>query len=178
MCGSRLTDAKYSPKFCLPYRYGKALYRLICYKEKNLPPKTNLKSSFSKGSFPQAGGRGVCGGNSASPEPKRSPAALLVQSRTPKKSFVFLLKEKIGRAQNQKCEQNFSLVWRALASGGGLASLVWFWSGISDKMSSSQTVKTHNSGLLVLRRINLRFYFRNLGGSNIVRLPVWRMRSF
>jgi len=34
-------------------------------------------------------------------------------------SFVFLLEEKIGRAQNQKCEQNFSLVWRALASGGG-----------------------------------------------------------
>jgi len=62
---------------------------------------------------------GGCGGNSASPEPKRSPAALLVQSRTPKKSFVFLLEEKIGRAQNQKCEQNFSLVWRALASGGG-----------------------------------------------------------
>ncbi|MBI2475778.1 MAG: hypothetical protein HYV67_00865, partial [Candidatus Taylorbacteria bacterium] len=48
-----------------------------------------------------------------------SPAALLVQSRTPKKSFVFLLEEKIGRAQIKKCEQNFSLVWRALASGGG-----------------------------------------------------------
>jgi len=26
--------------------------------------------------------------------------------------------EKIRRAQNQKCEQNFSLMWRALASGG------------------------------------------------------------
>ena len=64
------------------------------------------------------GGRG-CGGNSASPEPKRSPAALLVQSRPPKKSFVFLLKEKIGRAQIKNCEQNFSLSERALASGGG-----------------------------------------------------------
>ena len=62
---------------------------------------------------------GGCGGNSAAPEPKRSPAALLVQSRTPKKSFVFLLEEKIRRAQNQKYEQNFSLVERALASGGG-----------------------------------------------------------
>jgi hypothetical protein len=62
---------------------------------------------------------GVCGGNSASPEPKRSPAALLVQSRPPKKSFVFLLKEKIGRAQIKNCEQNFSLSERALASGGG-----------------------------------------------------------
>ena len=62
---------------------------------------------------------GGCGGNSASPEPKRSPAALLVQSRPPKKSFVFLLEEKIGRAQIKNCEQNFSLAERALASGGG-----------------------------------------------------------
>ena len=50
-----------------------------------------------------------------SAEPRR----LLVQSRTPQKSFVFLLEEKIGRAQIKKCEQNFSVVWRALASGGG-----------------------------------------------------------
>src|SRR3989338_4864454 len=84
---------------------------------------------------------GGCGGNSASPEPKRSPAALLVQSRTQKKSFLFLLEEKIGRAQNQKCRENFFAGWRALASGGGGparqsfsvggASLVWFRSGIS-----------------------------------------------
>src|SRR3989338_176420 len=44
---------------------------------------------------------------------------MLVQSRTPKKSFVFLLGEKIRRAQIKKRKQNFSLVWRALASGGG-----------------------------------------------------------
>jgi len=62
---------------------------------------------------------GGCGGNSASPEPKRSPATLLFESRPPKKSFVFLLKEKIGRAQIKNCEQNFSLSERALASGGG-----------------------------------------------------------
>ena len=72
------------------------------------------------------GGRG---GNSASPEPKRSPAALLVQSRTPKKSFVFLLparrslgaggEEKIGHAQIKKCRENFFAGQRALASGGG-----------------------------------------------------------
>ncbi len=62
---------------------------------------------------------GGCGGNFASPEPKRSPAALLVQSRPPKKSFVFLLKEKIGRAQIKKCEENFFAGRRALASGGG-----------------------------------------------------------
>ena len=66
------------------------------------------------------------GGNSASPEPKSrscginsTPAALLFESRPPKKSFVFLLEEKIGRAQKKNCEQNFSLSERASASGGG-----------------------------------------------------------
>ena len=69
---------------------------------------------------------GGCGGNSASPEPKSrscginsTPAALLFESRPPKKSFVFLLEEKIGRAQKKNCEQNFSLSERASASGGG-----------------------------------------------------------
>ena len=72
---------------------------------------------------------GGCGGNSASPEPKRSPAALLVQSRSQQKSFLFLLparrslgaggEEKIGRTQNQKCRENFFAGWRVLASGGG-----------------------------------------------------------
>jgi len=36
-----------------------------------------------------------------------SPAALLVQSRTPQKSFPFLLEGKIGRAQIKKCRENF-----------------------------------------------------------------------
>ena len=58
-------------------------------------------------------------GDSAAPEPKRSPAALLVQSRTQQKSFLFLLREKIGRAQNKKCEENFFAGWRVVASGGG-----------------------------------------------------------
>jgi len=60
-----------------------------------------------------------------------NPRRLLVQSRTPKKSFVFLLpvrrslgaggEEKIGRAQIKNRKQNFSLVGRASASGGGEA---------------------------------------------------------
>jgi len=58
-------------------------------------------------------------GNSASPEPKRSPAALLVQSKTPHKSFLFLLEEKIRGAQNKKCRENFFAGWRASASGSG-----------------------------------------------------------
>jgi len=63
--------------------------------------------------------KGGVGGNSASPELKRSPAALLAKSRTQQKSFLFLLEEKIGRAQIKKCEENFFAEWRALASGGG-----------------------------------------------------------
>ena len=74
---------------------------------------------------------GGCGGNSASPEPKRSPAALLVESRTQQKSFLFLLEEKIRRAQIRKSEENFFAGWRVVASGGGLASLVPFKVGSS-----------------------------------------------
>ena len=55
-------------------------------KEKNLKLAAKIFASPSEGEA-----EGGCEGNSASPEPKRSPAALLVQSRTPKKSFVFLL---------------------------------------------------------------------------------------
>ena len=57
------------------------------------------------------------------------PAALLVQSRTQQKSFLFLLparrslgaggEEKIGRAQNEKSKEYFSVVWRVVASDGG-----------------------------------------------------------
>src|SRR3989338_5523752 len=82
--------------------------------QNTLSKSAEKKTSPSEGEAEWGGG-----GNSASPEPKRSPAALLVKSRTPKKSFVFLLKEKIGRPQNKNCEQNFFLVVRALASGGG-----------------------------------------------------------
>src|SRR3989344_1094321 len=66
------------------------------------------------------------GGNSAIPLQKieASPAALLVESRTQQKRFLFLLEEKIGRAQNQKCRENFFAGWRVPASGGGVASFV------------------------------------------------------
>ncbi|OGN41259.1 MAG: hypothetical protein A2606_03000 [Candidatus Yanofskybacteria bacterium RIFOXYD1_FULL_42_10] len=79
--------------------------------------KENSAKKIAVGSEDEA--EGGCGGNSASPEPKRSPAALLVQSRVPQKSFLFLLEEKIGRAQIRKCEENFFAGWRASASGGG-----------------------------------------------------------
>ena len=83
-------------------------------KEKINKPAAKIFASPSEGEA-----EGGCGGNSASPEPKRSPAALLVQSRTPQKSFLFLLEEKIGGAQIGKSEENFFAGWRALASGGG-----------------------------------------------------------
>ena len=83
-------------------------------KEKNYKPAAKKFASPSEGEA-----EGGCGGNSASPEPKRSPAALLVQSRAQQKSFLFLLEEKIGRAQIKKCEENFFAGWRAPASGGG-----------------------------------------------------------
>jgi hypothetical protein len=84
-------------------------------KEKNCKPAAKNFVSPSEGEA-----EGGCGGNSASPEPKRSPAALLVQSRILQKSFLFLLEEKIGGAQNKKYEENFFAGWRALASGGGV----------------------------------------------------------
>ncbi|MDP1760058.1 MAG: hypothetical protein Q8L01_01160 [Candidatus Woesebacteria bacterium] len=83
-------------------------------KEKNCNPAEKI----AVGSEGEA--EGGCGGNSASPEPKRSPVALLVQSRTKQKNFPFLLEEKIGRAQIQIISKgNFSARHASGASGGG-----------------------------------------------------------
>ena len=92
---------------------------------------------------------GGCGGNSASPEPKRSPAALLVQSRVPQKSFLFLLEEKIGRAQNKNCEENFFAEQRAKRAAAGRSELV----GILLKMGSDFFQQTPPK--LIYRRISL-----------------------
>jgi len=96
---------------------------------------------------------GGCGGNSAVflQKIEASPAALLGESRTQQKSFLSLLEEDIRRAQNQKCRENFFAGWLVVASGGGLASLVWFRSAILDKIGSSGTVKTHPIGLGALQ---------------------------
>src|SRR3989338_10737741 len=74
---------------------------------------------------------GGCGGNSAVflQKIEAKPAALLGESRTQQKSFLFLLEEKIGRAQNQKSRENFFAGWRVVASDGGAASLVPFKKG-------------------------------------------------
>jgi len=60
---------------------------------------------------------------------QRSPAALLVQSRTRQKSFLFLLEEKIGRSQIKKCEENFSARQAAVLGGrrrGGAERMDFF----------------------------------------------------
>ena len=82
-------------------------------KEKNCKPAAKNFASPSEGEA-----EGGCGGNSASPEPKRSPTALLGQSSAPQKSFLFLLEEKEIALQIKKCEENFFAGWRASASGG------------------------------------------------------------
>ena len=51
--------------------------------------------------------------------PKRSPAALLVQSRTQQKSFLFLLEEKEIARQIKKCEENFFTEQRAKRAAAG-----------------------------------------------------------
>jgi hypothetical protein len=83
-------------------------------KEKKEKPAAKNFASPSEGEA-----EGGCGGNSASPEPKRSPAALLVQSRVPQKSFLFLLEEKNGRAQNKKLRRKLFCGIASEASGGG-----------------------------------------------------------
>jgi len=51
--------------------------------------------------------------------PKRSPAALLVESRTQQKSFLFLLEEKEIARQIKKCEENFFAGQRAKRAAAG-----------------------------------------------------------
>ena len=53
---------------------------------------------------------GECGGNSASPDPKRSPAACSVKSRSQQKSFLYLLEEKNGGARKSKIEKKTFLL--------------------------------------------------------------------
>jgi len=83
-----------------------------------LPFPFRLRKGKAEGGF---------GGNSAFPlrnQIEASPAVLLVKSRTPQNSFLFLLEEKNRRAQIKKCEENFFAGWRGFRATAGLASLV------------------------------------------------------
>jgi len=90
---------------------------------------------------------GGCGGNSASPEPKRSPAALLGKSRIPQKSFLFFLEEKIGRAQNKKLRRKLFCGTASEASGGG-AERQSSQSGFSSKKVRISSNKHHHIELV------------------------------
>jgi hypothetical protein len=84
---------------------------------------------------------GGFGGNSATPERIQkadSPAVLLAESRTPHKSFLFLLEEKDRRAQIKKCEENFFAGLRGFRATAGLASLL----GVLLKKCSNFVQKT------------------------------------
>jgi hypothetical protein len=95
---------------------------------------------------------GGCGGNSASPEPKRSPATLLVQSRGQQKSFLFLLEEKIGRAQIKKCEENFFAGQRAKRAAAG-RSVQNSQSGFSSKKVRILTKRHRQLGKCKLEEV-------------------------
>ena len=71
---------------------------------------------------------GGCGGNSAVflQKTEASPAALLVKARHHRKILFSLGERKIGRAQNEKSKEYFSVGYASGASGGGAASLVPF----------------------------------------------------
>ena len=84
-------------------------------KEKYLKPAEKTFCRNEDGSAGGVWGEECRAVREKSAEPRR----LLVQSRTQQKSFLFLLEEKIGRAQNQKCRENFFAGWRVVASGGG-----------------------------------------------------------
>src|SRR3989338_6374096 len=97
--------------------------------------QNTASNSAEKKNRPREGvAEGGVGGNSATPEQNQivdSPAVLLVKSRTPHKSFLFLLEEKNWRApclpagrQIKKCEENFFAGWRGFRATAGLASLL------------------------------------------------------
>ncbi len=126
-------------------------------KEKNQMPAAKNFASPSEGEA-----EGGCGGNSAAPEPKRSPAALLVQSRVPQKSFLFLLEEKEIARQIKKCEENFFAEQRAKRAAAGRSELV----GILFKMSSDFFQQTPPSKTSLLLNYCLKLNYDNNLWSN------------
>ena len=64
----------------------------------------------------------------------------LASLAVPQKSFLFLLEEKIGRAQIKKCRENFSVLVPPKRSGGGRKRTSLFW--ILFKESSNIVQKT------------------------------------
>jgi hypothetical protein len=123
---------------------------------------------------------GGFGGNSAFPlrnQIEASPATCLNTWRAEhRRKILFSLKEeKIGRAQNEKSKEYFSVVWRACRAVAGLASLL----GVLLKISSNINQKTPPS--LKLRRMNpqdmLKLRRMNLQGMLKLRRDIARQSN-
>jgi hypothetical protein len=111
------SQTKLGSSLSLP-AYGRVVARATSFLAAHFAKQnTNSVSVQSEGEA-----EGGCGGNSASPEPKRSPAALPEVLRAePSKNIFFSLIEKNfrGRAKSKNVKEMFLLGLRAIASGGG-----------------------------------------------------------
>jgi len=133
--------------------------------------QNTASNSAEKKNRPREGvADGGFGGNSATPERIQkadSPAVLLVQSRTPQNSFLFLLEEKNRRAQIKKCEENFFAGWRGFRATAGLASLLGVLlkkcSNFVQKTPPSFTFSEIERCCLGAKRLGMVF-FRNFKG--------------
>ena len=132
--------------------------------------QNTASNSAEKKNRPREGvAEGGFGGNSATPERIQkadSPAVLLVKSRTPHKSFLFLLEEKNRRAQIKNCEENFFAGWRGFRATAGLASLL----GVLLKKCSNFVQKTPPIKYLKeeYNKISYVFAARNYLGKELV----------
>ena len=113
---------------------------------------------------------GGCGGNSATPE-RSSPAACSVRSRSQQKSFLFLLEEKIRRAQIKKCKENF-FAGCERKRGGGANQLPFCSKKVRAKCKISPPIETSSFERVAprgreaaaLRKMVRRFAAKWLGG--------------
>src|SRR3989344_4142058 len=103
---------------------------------------------------------GGWGGNSAVflQKIEASPAALLVKAMHHRKILFSLGEKEIRRAQNEKSKEYFSVVRRALGSGGGAASFV----GIrleksSDFVQEGQPTRIRLKGCLAASPLGIEF---------------------
>jgi len=89
-------------------------------------------------------GRGLGGRNFCPPTSEAKPRpAPLVQSRTPQKSFLFLLEEKGIARQIKKCEENFFAEQRAKRAAAGRSAQI-SQSGFSSKKVRISSNKHHH----------------------------------
>ena len=128
-----------------------------------LPFPFRLRKEKAEGGF---------GGNSAFSLRNQivdSPATLLFKARHRRKILFSLKEEKIGRAQNEKSKEYFSVVWRACRAVARMASLLGIFlkkcSNINQKTPPSFTFSEIERCCLGAKRLGMVF-FRNFEGRN------------